>query len=589
MRINLFSQIFILAFLCACNPMIEEQPNKSPESETLAQLETEAWEKVLETDITFRVKVGLPITEMPDYSYEKAKTLNIWVKDILQRAMAIDRNALDPEEQTSLDVLIWQLSIQDEAFDFFWFPFLAAPYMAYDLTAAHQTLQMYFFKTKEDTSAYLTLLDKYIAYIDQIHQRYKDQAERGIHLPRPQIDPIISMYQTYLKTPEESLFYVSEFRLDNFDVEFREAYQAEVTKKIKDAINPAYERFISWLDSTAREQASDDVGLHQYPNGKDYYRHLVRFHSTMDVTPEEVHQMGIGFVQELNVLIEKAIRELGSTVSRKEFVETLQKDERFYAKDTKEIGERLMFFVNRLEPEIDRFFSYKPDTPYGVAPLPADLEGSMTFGYYHWPTAQNPTGTYLFNGSDPENTLLLGAEALIYHELVPGHHFQIGTQVANTSLSEFRRGSFHGAYVEGWANYASDLGLEMGGYRTPHDRLGLYFLDMFMSVRLVVDTGMNYFGWTREQAMNYMRDNLIEDERQIQTESLRYSVLTPGQALGYKIGNHAIHEFRKKAEQALGDRFDPRQFHSEVLATGSLPLPILEKRIDRYISRVKNQ
>ncbi len=211
----------------------------------------------------------------------------------------------------------------------------------------------------------------------------------------------------------------------------------------------------------------------------------------------------------------------------------------------------------------------------------------MTFGYYQWPTANNPKGVYLYNGSKLEERTLLIAESLIYHELVPGHHIQLATQYEAKGLSQYRRENFHTAYVEGWAEYASGLGTEMGGYRDPYDRLGRCFSEMFFAVRLVVDTGMNGLGWSRQRAMDFMKENLLESDTQIETESLRYAVAIPGQALAYRIGSEKIRELRAHAEQVLGERFDLRRFHAAVLENGSVPLTVLEQLIERFIEAEK--
>ncbi|MFO0452845.1 MAG: DUF885 domain-containing protein, partial [Pseudomonadota bacterium] len=224
---------------------------------------------------------------------------------------------------------------------------------------------------------------------------------------------------------------------------------------------------------------------------------------------------------------------------------------------------------------------------HGVRRLDPAAEGSMTFGYYQAPTRAEPTGEYRFNGSRLEERSLMFAAPIIYHELVPGHHFQVALQIENERIPPFRRafGMFFGfnAYTEGWAEYAAELAGEMGLYDDPYDRLGRLMLDAFLSVRLVVDPGMNYFGWSLEQARQYMRDNTFQSETEIRSETLRYSTAIPGQALGYKIGHRVLDELRTAVRTRHGEAFDIRAFHDAVLDGGAMPMTVLQEHVSRVL------
>jgi uncharacterized protein (DUF885 family) len=213
-------------------------------------------------------------------------------------------------------------------------------------------------------------------------------------------------------------------------------------------------------------------------------------------------------------------------------------------------------------------------------------EPSMTFGYYQVPTASDATGRYLYNGSKLNERNLLFAPALMAHELVPGHHFQLARQLENESIPLFRRKRFDTAYVEGWGEYAAFLGNEMGLYDDPYDRYGRLMMDMLLSTRLVVDTGMNALGWPRERAMAFMKENTLLSDTEIATETLRYSVDIPAQALAYKIGSLRMIELRRRAERELGARFDVRAFHEWLIGSGSMPLPVLEEHVARKMARL---
>jgi uncharacterized protein (DUF885 family) len=229
-----------------------------------------------------------------------------------------------------------------------------------------------------------------------------------------------------------------------------------------------------------------------------------------------------------------------------------------------------------------------PKAPYGVEPLPKALSGAQTFGYYDQPTATKRYGHYLYNAWHPERTSMLGAGALICHELLPGHHFQIALQQENSALPGVRHYDFsETGYVEGWGEYASQLCWQMNVYRTPYDKLGRMMQDLMVSTRLVVDTGMNVLGWSRERAMQYMRENLTLNERQIETESLRYSTDIPGQALAYKTGELTMLAIREHAQAELGSAFDIRKFHAWMIGSGSMTLDTLRAHVDYEIARQK--
>jgi uncharacterized protein (DUF885 family) len=305
----------------------------------------------------------------------------------------------------------------------------------------------------------------------------------------------------------------------------------------------------------------------------------------MDTPPEQVHRIGLDRVAAIEAEM-KAVRDrLGFTGTKAEFKQHLRADPRFFPKTPEEIGDRLMSHIRRIEPQVEAFFMRRPRAPYGVQRLEPQLEPAQTFGYYQVPTATEPTGYYRFNGANLADRSLLNAGALIYHELVPGHHFQINLASENEAIPPFRRETFDTAYTEGWGEYASALAGEMGMYADPYDLYGRLSMEMFVTTRLVVDTGMNAVGWSRAKAVDFMRESLMETDTQIHTESLRYSTDIPGQALAYKMGALKIQALREKTRAALGERFDVRRFHDAVLDSGSLPMTTLERHVDWFIEQ----
>jgi uncharacterized protein (DUF885 family) len=405
----------------------------------------------------------------------------------------------------------------------------------------------------------------------------------------------VGLIRSFVHKPEESPLAVSSERLQTFYPEGAATFQAEVRKLIETAVNPALEALASLPDSKAyRDAAPEQVGLGHYPGGQETYAYLVALHTTLDaknpkITPAAIHRRGLEEVARLNTRLDDARKQLGFQGDLAAFRKFLKSDPRFFVKTPAEVSERLLAPVRRIEPHIKDYFLHVPKTPYGVARLEPEMEGGMTYGYYRQPIPGRPEGDYRFNGSKLDERSMLSAASLIYHELIPGHHFQISLQQENASLPEFRRSSYPTAFVEGWAVYASELAEEMGGYSDPYDLCGMLAQNLFLASRLVVDTGMNALGWTRQQAIDYLRENTFESDTQIGTETLRYSVDIPAQALAYKMGSSMIWELRRHAEKELGAKFDLRRFHDTVLGSGAMPMTVLAKQVDGWIDQERRR
>jgi uncharacterized protein (DUF885 family) len=306
--------------------------------------------------------------------------------------------------------------------------------------------------------------------------------------------------------------------------------------------------------------------------------------TTLDLAPGEIHATGLAAVDSLNAEMAKVRDALGFVGTNAEFHAQLRRDPRFFAATPEEFGRRLMIHDARIRPHVASVFLRQPRAPYGVARLDPRLEPELTYGYYTPPVPGRPEGLYLFNGSDLHERSLLSAAALIYHELVPGHHFQNNLVRESETLSDFRKQVHYSGYSEGWGEYASSIvARELGMYEDPYDYYGRLVFDMFFAVRLVVDTGMNYFDWPRQRAVEFMLENTMESPVQVASETLRY-VDWPGQALAYWLGRQAFVEERARAERELGDRFDVRRYHDHILSSGRLPLPILHAHVTRFIA-----
>ncbi|MBN1221677.1 MAG: DUF885 domain-containing protein [Candidatus Aminicenantes bacterium] len=582
--ISLFSTLIILFSSCKKEGAGPESAKDSQSSQLLKQIGEDYWDHLLEESLYLRMKHGLQITKLPDITYEHAQSEIDFATSLMEKLEAVIPKELCHEESITLDILKWELKNAVDGFPYFWFGFPITPYSS-PLSLVHRVFTEFKFESDSDCNKYMNLLRQYAPFVKSIQNRLQKQFTKGIIVPKEELDVVVPYLNMFVSEGKKSLFFVPLERLDSLEEGTTGTFQEDVANLVDSEIKPALEELVAYIEGVYKANASITVGLWQYPEGRDYYRYLIRVQTTLGLSPEEIHEIGLQWVKKNREEVDKIRQSVSFEGTFDEFRHFLRTDPRFFPKTADEIGERLNSYIKGMEEKLDDYFLWKPKAPYGVARLAPELEGSMTFGYYDAPSAANPKGIYYYNGSTPEKRSLLMSEGLLYHELIPGHHFHIASQTENESLPAFRRETLHNAFNEGWAEYASWLAMEAGLYQDPYSRAGKYMMDMFLSVRLVVDTGMNFLEWTRLKAMDFMRENVLETETQIQSETLRYSVDIPAQALGYKLGSIKMRELRDKAEKALGDTFDIRKFNDALLGSGSMPFPVLEKHIDWFIAK----
>lgn len=588
MRSKALGAVLAVPVLAALAVVRADAPAPSSSSRRVLEVGDAYLKLVLDESPLLRLKHGLPIERLPDVSLAQEERDAAAAASLLARLDAIRASDLDHEEVLSLDVLRRQLRAALEAPKHHWLRFPVTPY-ASPIGGVNQVFAALPLADKAGADRYLVLLRQYPGLVRGLRETLEGQASRGITIPREELELVAPFLRSLIGSAESGPFAVKPERLASLPTEEAGAFRAELARVLEKEVNPALEDLVAYVSGKYRQRAPKAVGLGQYPGGREHYAYLVRYHTTLDVTAEEVHRIGLAEVARVEAEMQLVRERVGFQGTRDDFMRFLRMDPRFLAKTPDEVGERLLGHLRRIEPKVDAFFLRKPQAPYGVKRLEPQLEAGQTFGYYQIPSASDPAGYYRFNGSQLSERSLVTAAALISHELVPGHHFQINLAFENQGIPAFRRDTFDTAYTEGWGEYASDLAGEMGMYANPYDRYGRLAMEMFVTVRLVVDTGMNALGWSRAKAMEYMRDHLLESDTQIATESLRYSCDIPGQALAYKIGARKIRELRQEAEQALGSRFDVRRFHDAMLGSGSLPLPTLERHIDWFIEQERKR
>ena len=359
------------------------------------------------------------------------------------------------------------------------------------------------------------------------------------------------------------------------------ALQNEVKNYIQNVLNPVYQEFYDFLVNEYLPESRDSIGISDVPNGKEWYEYLARYHTTTSLTPDEIHEIGLVEVAKIRAEMEGIIEQVGWEGDFNSFLQYLRTDPRFYF----ETGEELLQAYRAMSKEIDAYmptlFNKLPRAPYGVIPIPMESAPFTTTAYYNAPSEGRP-GYYYANLYMPEVRPKYEIPVLSVHEAVPGHHHQISLAQEMENVPNFRKYLSITAFVEGWGLYSEQLGESMGIYDDPYDKFGQLTYDMWRAVRLVVDTGMHYKDWSREDAVNLFLENTAKTEQDINNEVDRY-IAWPGQALAYKIGQLKIMELRDKSKEALGEDFDIKDFHDHMLSFGSIPLNILEEKVDEFI------
>jgi uncharacterized protein (DUF885 family) len=358
-------------------------------------------------------------------------------------------------------------------------------------------------------------------------------------------------------------------------------------KEALQALRPVQADYADLMEKEYLPASRDTLGARSLPNGADFYSWLVRYHTTTTLTPDEVHDIGKSEVARIRAEMEALIKETGFTGSFADFQAMLRTDPRFYVTSRQALLEKASEIAKRIDDQLPKHFGRLPRLPYGVRPVPAEIEENYTTGrYFEGSPSQGVAGGLMINTSHLDQRPLYELPALALHEGVPGHHLQIALSQELENVPAFRRDAYVTAFVEGWGLYAEQLGDEMGIYRDNYERFGKLSYEMWRACRLVADTGIHWKGWSVEEARACFTDNTALSPTNIQNELMRY-VSWPGQALAYKIGELKLMELRHRAEKALGDKFNEGAFHDRVLLAGPLPLDVLEKRVDEWIAGQK--
>jgi uncharacterized protein (DUF885 family) len=550
----------------------------------------EAWEFQLREDPLLASGTGdtrfddrLPSVAPADFE----RRADFW-KGTKARLSALDRTGLSETDRVSYDM--FARSVDDEiaeiAFRTWRMPLNAEGSFHSDFARLPASLP---FATTRDYENYVARLRAFPDYSRQQIANMREGLRTGFTQPRVTLVGFLDTITTHLVDDLERSVFWKPFASFPSGVPGpeRERLRAAGRAAIRDEVIPALRIFLEFMKTEYIPKARTSVGASELPEGPAFYAWRVRHFTTLDVTPDQVHALGLAEAARIRADMDAVLAQLHWSQGFPEFLKFLRTDPRFYAKTPEDLLKEASTIAKRMDGKLPSLFKTLPRQPYGVEPVPADIAPKYTAGRYNGaPIDSARAGMYWVNTYALETRPLYALEALTLHEAVPGHHLQGALQQEQRDLPAFRRFGYVDAFGEGWGLYSEWLGLEAGFYQDPYSNFGRLTYEMWRACRLVVDTGLHAKGWTREQALRYLADNTALSLHEVTTETDRY-IAWPGQALAYKMGELKIRELRKRAEAALGPRFDVRLFHDAVLKNGSVPLPVLEAQIDAFIAGSK--
>ena len=442
------------------------------------------------------------------------------------------------------------------------------------------------FNTVEDYDNWLKRVDDYISFLDTSISMMKEGMSKNIVLPKVLAQKMIPQLNEFILNPvKDHLFYMPIISMpESINEEEHHRISDEYSNMIINKLKPKYKELKQFLVNEYLPACRETSGIGALPNGPETYNYLIKLHTTTTMSADQIHELGKNEVARILVEMEDAKNKIGFEGDIKAFFECVRNSpEQMPFTDPKQVIDNFNSIKERINKTLDQVFELKPKADFVMRRTEAFREASASAEYVPGTKDASRAGIFYVPIPDVRKYNKYSDEALFLHEAIPGHHYQLSLQQENTELPEFLHPESMGVFVEGWALYAESLGRELGLYKDPIQYFGMLSMEMHRAIRLVVDTGIHSKGWTREQAIQYSLDNEAESEESVIAEIERY-MATPGQALSYKIGQLKIRELRTKAETKLGDKFSVTEFHNQVLNSGSLPLVLLEAKIDNWIN-----
>ena len=576
--------------LCTAASIALASPAIAGPAEDFHALMDEIWATTLKDNPVFATQTGVTTydRELGTLTLAELDRQTAEASAFLKRLEAIPPSALSPADQTNYSILKRTLSDAVTANRFgerqMLFSTLGSPHQFWAGIGEQQP-----FRTYADYDNYLARISQVPAQMANMADISRKAAKEGFVQPCVTLTTFEPTITGVIATdPAKSRFYapfVAPKSASVTDAQWADL-QSRAKALITSKVNPAYATWAKVYRDELAGKCRQSVGISALPQGKEYYAFLVRQQTTTDKTPDEIHQLGLREVARIRGEMEAVARKAGFA-SREAMIADMRTNPKFFAKTPEELMGAAALMAKTIDGKMPTLFTRLPRLPYGVKPIPLETaEGNTTAYYVQGSPDAGIAGTYFVNTTHLDQRPLWELPALTVHEAVPGHHMQIATQQELDMPAWRKYGTFFTAFVEGWGLYSERLGIELGIYDTPQKDMGRLSYEMWRACRLVVDTGIHSKGWTKEQAVAFMKDNTALTDKNIDSEVNRY-ISNPGQALAYKLGELKIRELRARAEKQLGAKFDLRRFHDAVIGQGAVPLDTLEAQIDAWIAAEK--
>ena len=585
-KINFSILSIILLSSCQSNyEVIKEIPDFAiDENIEFEKYLSNQWEQNLEDSPIFASLLGNKKfnQDITSNSIKSFETKKLKFKENLKNLNSFDFKQLDSDNKLNYQLKEISLKNSIEASNY------PSYYMSLNqrggVQSYYETGDRLVYESKQDYEDWLIRLSKYVDNITNTKNNLEEGLEKGYTQPQLVTKQVISQIDNMLNSDIENNPYLKIFlKADNSF--FKKGEKEDLINRAKELIKiniiPAYIDLNNFLKTYYLPNSRQSIGLSAVPDGALWYEYAARYHTTTNLTPDEIHNIGLKEVKRIRGEMEQIIKDLEWAGDFKSFLNYLRTSPRFYFDNPDDLLNAYLIMAKSIDPLLPKIFKVFPRAPYGVIPIPAESAPFTTTAYYNSPAKGRP-GYFYANLYKPESRPKYEIPVLTVHEAVPGHHFQISIAQELENVPTFRKYQSFTAFVEGWGLYSEELGEFMNLYDDPYDKFGQLTYDMWRAIRLVVDTGIHYKNWSRQDAIDLFLENTAKSKLDIENEVDRY-IAWPGQALAYKIGQLKILELRNKAEKKLGDKYDIKDFHNEVLRRGSLPLDILEFYINEWI------
>ena len=587
-KINFLILSIILISSCQSNyEFIDEIPDSTiDENIKFEKYLSNQWEQDLEDSPIFASLLGNKKfnQDITSNSIKSFETKKLKFKENLKNLNSFDFKQLDSDNKLNYQLKEISLKNSIEASNY------PSYYMSLNqrggVQSYYETGDRLVYESKQDYEDWLIRLSKYVDNITNTKNNLEEGLEKGYTQPQLVTKQVISQIDNILNSNIENNPYLKIFlKADNSF--FKKGEKEDLINRAKELIKiniiPAYIDLNNFLKTVYLPNSRQSIGLSAVPDGALWYEYAARYHTTTNLTPDEIHNIGLKEVKRIRNEMEQIIKDLEWDGDFKSFLNYLRTSPRFYYDNPDDLLNAYLIMAKSIDPLLPKIFKVFPRSPYGVIPIPAESAPFTTTAYYNSPAKGRP-GYFYANLYKPESRPKYEIPVLTVHEAVPGHHFQISIAQELENVPTFRKYQSFTAFVEGWGLYSEELGEFMNLYDDPYDKFGQLTYDMWRAIRLVVDTGIHYKNWSRQDAIDLFLENTAKSKLDIENEVDRY-IAWPGQALAYKIGQLKILELRNKAEKKLGDKYDIKDFHHEVLKRGSLPLDILEFYINEWIDK----